>query len=309
MLNLQKPSLRHEETFLDAVRKSRALHKGLVSPPASPAEFQQYIKSLRKENRVGFLVTLPESSDLVGVVNVNEIVRGLFQSAYLGYYAFLPYAGRGLMCQGMKQVIRYCFKELRLHRLEANIQPENERSIALVKALGFSKEGYSPGDAAQGTRPRDRHLRWGVEGGRWGGRAMGTLAVNEGGHVSPMETPVPLLPPLAPPQTCKFWRQLASMTGAGWRMLTRGKGGLSSAQISSSMPSPYFWAASRRPQRSESLPCRAPRFISLIEMQRSPISRSSSNRSIGTISMSTTRFTRLQGLLDSFERVAMPENQ
>ena len=65
------------------------------------------------------------------IVNVNEIVFGLFQSAYLGYYAFEPYAGQGLMWQGMQQVIRHCFKNLKLHRLEANIQPDNARSIAL----------------------------------------------------------------------------------------------------------------------------------------------------------------------------------
>ena len=143
MVNLQKPSLRHEKAFLHAVRKSRAIHKGWVSPPASPEGFQQYVKSLRKKSQVGFLVSLPESGELVGVVNLNEIVRGLFQSAYLGYYAFLPYAGQGLMRQGMQQVIQHCFKDMRLHRLEANIQPENKRSIALVEALGFSKEGYS----------------------------------------------------------------------------------------------------------------------------------------------------------------------
>ncbi|MEM9353291.1 MAG: GNAT family N-acetyltransferase [Planctomycetota bacterium] len=166
MVTLQKPAPRHEEQFLRAVRKSRALYKGFASPPASVASFQQYINSLRKENRVGFLLTLAESDDLVGVVNVNEIVRGSFQSAYLGYYAFLPYAGQGLMSQGMRHVIRRCFKDLKLHRLEANIQPENERSIALVKALGFSKEGYSPRYLKISGRWRD-HERWAICSEEW----------------------------------------------------------------------------------------------------------------------------------------------
>ena len=166
MVNLQRPALRHEEAFLRAVRKSRALHKGLVSPPANSQEYRQYVNSLRRKNRIGFLVTVPDSGELVGVINVNEIVHGLFQSAYLGYYAFLPYAGQGLMWQGMEQVIQHCFRDLRLHRLEANIQPENERSIALVKALGFSKEGYSPRYLKVCGRWRD-HERWAVRAEQW----------------------------------------------------------------------------------------------------------------------------------------------
>lgn len=166
MVILQKPALRHEEAFLQAVRRSRALHKGLVSPPASPEDFHQYVKSLRKENRTGFLITLKESDELIGVINVSEIVRGMFQSAYLGYYAFLPYAGQGLMWQGLQQVMRHCFMDLRLHRLEANIQPENARSIALVKALGFAKEGYSPRYLKISGKWRD-HERWAIRREQW----------------------------------------------------------------------------------------------------------------------------------------------
>lgn len=166
MINLERPALRYEEAFLRAVRKSRSLHKGLVSPPANSEGFQQYVNSLRQGNRIGFLVMLAKNREIAGVVNVNEIVRGLFQSAYLGYYAFLPYAGHGLMWHGMQQVIRHCFRDLRLHRLEANIQPENGRSIALVKALGFSKEGYSPRYLKVCGRWRD-HERWAIRAEQW----------------------------------------------------------------------------------------------------------------------------------------------
>ncbi|MGJ8695229.1 MAG: GNAT family N-acetyltransferase [Verrucomicrobiaceae bacterium] len=166
MVILQKPSLRHEEVFLRAVRKSRGLHEGLVSPPAGSEEFQEYLRSLRKRNRIGFLIMRPECDEPVGVVNVNEIVRGVFQSAYLGYYAFLPHAGRGLMREGMQEVIGYCFGELGLHRLEANIQPGNERSIGLVKGLGFLKEGDSPGYLKIDGEWRD-HERWAIRAEQW----------------------------------------------------------------------------------------------------------------------------------------------
>ena len=70
------------------------------------------------------------------------------------------------MWQGMQQVIRHCFGALRLHRLEANIQPENKRSIALVKALGFSKEGYSPRYLKISGKWMD-HERWAIRTEQW----------------------------------------------------------------------------------------------------------------------------------------------
>lgn len=166
MIKLKRPSIRDEEGFLRAVRRSRSLHKGLVSPPATPESYQRFVRSLRRRNCVGFLVTLRDTGDLVGVVDVNEIVRGFFQSAYLGYYAFVPHAGCGLMRQGIQQVIEYCFKELKLHRLEANIQPQNARSIALAESLGFEKEGYSPRYLKICSKWRD-HERWAIVKEQW----------------------------------------------------------------------------------------------------------------------------------------------
>lgn len=59
----------------------------------------------------------------------------------------------------MSVVIRRAFGELKLHRLEANIQPGNVASIALVRACGFALEGYSPRYLKIGGRWRD-HERW-----------------------------------------------------------------------------------------------------------------------------------------------------
>lgn len=170
MIDLQKPNSRHADKFLEAVRRSRLLHKGLVSPPADLDAYEKYVASLRKKNRIGFLLVTGGSSEIVGVINVSEIVRGAFQSAYLGYYAFVPFAGRGLMFQGMQKVIRHCFGNLKLHRLEANIQPRNSRSIALVRGLGFKKEGFSPRYLKVCGEWRD-HERWALLSEQWRGAA------------------------------------------------------------------------------------------------------------------------------------------
>jgi len=90
---------------------------------------------------------------------VSEIVRGAFRSAYLGYYAFAPHDGHGLMAEGLALVIRDAFRRLRLHRVEANIQPGNKASLRLVRRLGFRREGYSPRYLKIAGRWRD-HERW-----------------------------------------------------------------------------------------------------------------------------------------------------
>ena len=102
---------------------------------------------------------LTDDGELAGVININEIVRGRFRSGYLGYYAFVPHNGRGYMTLGLKAVIACAFRRLRLHRLEANIQPDNEASRRLIQRLGFRREGLSPRYLKLGGVWRD-HERW-----------------------------------------------------------------------------------------------------------------------------------------------------
>lgn len=107
-----------------------------------------------------------EENELAGVININEIVRGTFCSGYLGYYAFVPHSGRGYMTEGLRAVITQAFRALRLHRLEANIQPDNESSRALVQRLGFRQEGFSPRYLKVAGRWRD-HERWALTVEEW----------------------------------------------------------------------------------------------------------------------------------------------
>jgi ribosomal-protein-alanine N-acetyltransferase len=108
-----------------------------------------------------FAVCRAEDGALVGVVNLSNIVRGAFQSGYLGYYAFAGHERQGLMRAGLQAVIRHAFRALKLHRLEANVQPGNAASRALVQACGFRQEGFSPRYLKVGGRWRD-HERWAI---------------------------------------------------------------------------------------------------------------------------------------------------
>ena len=102
-----------------------------------------------------------DTNDVAGYIEITNVVRGSFQSAYLGYYMFSGYERRGYMKWALGVAIQRAWKELKLHRLEANIQAGNAASIALVAALGFQKEGYSPSYLKIGGRWCD-HERWAI---------------------------------------------------------------------------------------------------------------------------------------------------
>ena len=156
---IRPSNLSDEETFLSAVEQSRSLHHPWVQPPNTPIAFREYLAKREDPRGASFFVWVEKPAGLVGVVNLDEIVRGCFHSAYLGYYAFTPYAGRGLMQKGLSLVITHAFRKMSLHRLEANIQPGNAASKALVKKLGFRREGFSPRYLKINGRWRD-HERW-----------------------------------------------------------------------------------------------------------------------------------------------------
>ncbi len=102
-----------------------------------------------------------DHGELAGVVNLSEMVRGSFQSAYLGFYAMEGYQGHGYLTEAVKLVLRHAFRRLKLHRVEANIQPVNSKSRQLLRRCGFRREGFSPRYLKIGGRWRD-HERWAI---------------------------------------------------------------------------------------------------------------------------------------------------
>ncbi|WP_310739519.1 GNAT family N-acetyltransferase [Microbispora sp. H10830] len=144
-VTLRRISSFDQDEFLERVHASVDLHQPRMSLPATPEAFQTFLGRFDEgQSAEGLLVCLRDTGAIAGNVNINSIIRGRFQSGSLGYAAFAPYASQGNMSEGLGLVLRHAFEELRLHRLEAQIRPDNQASIKLVQRHGFRYEGYSP---------------------------------------------------------------------------------------------------------------------------------------------------------------------
>lgn len=162
---LRRPWEGDEEAFLAAARRSRTLHRGLAQPPTSRVAFARWLARQAPAQQL-HLICRKDDGALCGVMNVTEIVRGPLRGANLGYYAFAPLAGQGYMREGLELVLAQAFGPLDLHRLEANVQPDNRASLALVLRAGFRVEGFSPRFLKIGGRWRD-HVRTAITVEDW----------------------------------------------------------------------------------------------------------------------------------------------
>ena len=154
------------DDFLAMTTASIKFHEPWVFPPTDLRRYKAYLERLEKGSAYGFLVARIDDDTVVGVININDIILGGFQSGSLGYYAAAAFSGRGYMTEGLVLVLDYAFVTLELHRIEANIQPANAASLGLVKRLGFRKEGFSPAFLRIDGEWRD-HERWAILNEEW----------------------------------------------------------------------------------------------------------------------------------------------
>lgn len=101
-VTLSQPAPSDAGEFIDAVRASRPLHRPWLELPDTPELFAAYLDRTAREDQANYLIRHRACGRLVGVVNVSNIVRGGFQSGYLGYAAFASHAGQGLMTEGLR---------------------------------------------------------------------------------------------------------------------------------------------------------------------------------------------------------------
>ncbi len=145
---------------------NRDFHWPWATPPADEAAYAAWLAESGNGRTEARIAWDAETGAIIGVVTLSEIVRRALCSAYLGFYGMRAFAGRGLMTEAVGGVVRIAFEELGLHRVEANVQPDNARSLALIGRLGFQREGFSP-----------RYLRI---GGVWRDHVRFALLADEG---------------------------------------------------------------------------------------------------------------------------------
>jgi ribosomal-protein-alanine N-acetyltransferase len=175
-----RPPVHADQTeFVSLMRASRSFHRPWATAPTDPDRFAAYLADASRADFEALLVCRLSDHTILGFFNLSHITRGLLQSAYLGYAVGRPFAGHGYMREGLDMVLRNAFLTMRLHRVEANIQPGNKASIALAQGAGFRREGFSPRYLKIGGRWRD-HERWAILADEWRARPGSNRLVESG---------------------------------------------------------------------------------------------------------------------------------
>jgi ribosomal-protein-alanine N-acetyltransferase len=183
-VRIAAPTPQDQRDFLAMTRASREFHRPWVHPPQDAAGFAELLGRARGPDTEALLARRREDDALVGVFVLSQIFRRAFQSAYLGYYASAEHAGQAYMSEALGLVLDDAFGRLRLHRVEANIQPGNTASLALVQRCGFRREGFSPRYLKIGGRWRD-HERWAILAEDWRGRGSRVTRSAREGSAAP----------------------------------------------------------------------------------------------------------------------------
>jgi len=175
---LRSPTSKDEKEFTALNRASKRFHRGLVSPPTTSQQFASFMESSNTDESVCVFICLVADGTIIGAMSLSQIFRKGFQSAYLGYYIGARYSHRGYMSEALEIFLKYAFSELKLHRLEANIQPGNATSLALVKRAGFTREGFSRAYLKISGRWRD-HERWAIVVDDWKANPKNAVGANQ----------------------------------------------------------------------------------------------------------------------------------
>ena len=163
---LRPPKPADFREFSALTKASRARYRGFVRNHESRKAFTDFIRRSRRDDACGFIIRRCADGVIVGSMGLFNIVRLHVQAAFVGYAIGTPHAQQGYATEALQLVLRFAFRKLRLHRIEASIQPHNAPSIALVKRAGFAREGLARREVKIGGRWRD-HERWAILAEDW----------------------------------------------------------------------------------------------------------------------------------------------
>lgn len=141
---LHRVSMADKDELVAANAANAAYHAPWVSPFSDDESFDVWFARMITGPHISLVAREPQTREAVGIVNLNEIVMGAFRSCFVGYYGYERWAHQGWMTAALRSAVRFAFQELGLHRIEANIQPDNLASARLAARAGFRKEGSSP---------------------------------------------------------------------------------------------------------------------------------------------------------------------
>lgn len=158
-LYLEKAKLADLKEIVDLFGSSKYMLEPWIYPPAC---FKSYLSDQGR-----YFLRRRIDKSIVGTFGVSGIIRGPLESAFLGFNMFHPWHNMGLMSEGLPIFIRHVFTTLNLHRLEANIQPHNFASKAVVRKAGFALEGYSRDYLNVGYLGWKDHERWAILNSDW----------------------------------------------------------------------------------------------------------------------------------------------
>jgi [ribosomal protein S5]-alanine N-acetyltransferase len=142
---------------------------GVVRRFKGKAQFDELLKRYNGKEAFGFVICCNEDGGIVGGISLFEIVHRSRKSGVIGYFIGAPFFRQGYATEALQLILRFAFRHLKLHRIEANIQPHNAASIALVKRAGFTCEGQARGFLKIAGKWRD-HERWAILAHDWRGR-------------------------------------------------------------------------------------------------------------------------------------------
>lgn len=122
----------------------------------------------REDCGYSFLVFDRSTNLLTGGLGLNNVRRGVAQTATLGYWVGRPFARQGYISGGTRLVLQFAFAQLGLHRVEAACLPNNDASRGLLEKAGFTREGYARGYLRIDGRWCD-HILFGMTREEWSG--------------------------------------------------------------------------------------------------------------------------------------------
>ena len=131
--------------------------RDLYTAEGQRKDLAQRERDWREDRRYSFAITSPEG-EIIGGIVLSNVIRGALQSANVGYYVAEAHNNKGVATEAVKQVVRFAFDNLGLHRVEAGVMPHNPRSKRVLEKAGFRSIGFARNYLRIHDGWRDHHL-------------------------------------------------------------------------------------------------------------------------------------------------------